>query len=545
MLVLDLATPVPERADPDFASLWGRGSVDLMGLRRAFRVAAQDPSVAGLLVKVSSGRIEAGKAEEIWRLLREFREDGKLVVAHLDGADMLGYLAASAAEEVLQDRTSWLNTVGLHMRAFFLKDTFAKFGFQADLIRVGEYKGAYEQFAAAEPSPEFEVVMNALADSLFGSALSIVGQARGMDASAVEQAVNRAPLMPDEALEAKLVDRLVWSDEVRDVISERLGGEASYVRVREYLRQQSAPATEKVFALIHVTGLITEGKSEPTVFGGPVAGAETIVQALRDAVNTPEVAGIILRVDSGGGGVSASEKIWRAVDLASKRKPVVASMGAAAASGGYYAACAADKILAERMTLTGSIGVFGGKLVAGDLLAEQQVGTREYARGDHAGLFDMASKFSADERQTLQTVFESSYRLFVKRVADGRQRTFAEIDGAAQGRVWTGLSAVGVGLVDELGGLSEAVETLRGLAEMALGAEEPVSLRLFPEPANWLEMILPQGDEPLVLDLSDVLQSRDDRAATLFQELRGWVRRTRLFGDGKGLALMPVALEAN
>ena len=542
ILVLDLTAPVPERADPDFASLWGRGSIDLIGLRRALAAAQDEADVAGLLVKVSASGLGAGKAEEIWRLLTEFRESGKLVVAHLDGADMLGYLVATAAEEVLLDRTSWLNTVGLQMRAFFLKDTFAKFGLKADLVRVGDYKGAYEQFTAAEPSPEFDVAMDALVDSLYGSMLSMISQARGLESDALGRALNRAPLLPDEALEAKLVDRLVWSDEIQSILEERVGSGVSFVRVGEYLRRQPEPRSDKVFAMIHVTGMISEGSTESTVVGGPMAGAATIVRALRAAAKAPDVAGIIVRIDSGGGGVSASEKIWRAVDRASKRKPVVASMGAAAASGGYYVACAADKILAQRMTLTGSIGIFGGKLVLGDLLEQQKVGTREYGRGEHAGLYDMTRAFSADERRTLQTTLEAAYRTFVKRVADGRRRTFAEIDAVAQGRVWTGQAAVDVGLVDDYGGLSSAVEALRELA--TVGPEEAVTLRLYPEPANWYDLVLPDTDEPVISTFSEILRQGNGGPSLLVQELSQWVQRTQIFAAGKGMALMPVALEA-
>ena len=478
VLVLDLAAPLEERS-PDGLTRWIAGSeIDIVDLWRSLRAAAKDPRVEGLVLKIHAGSVRSGTVDELRGLVLEFQKSGKRAIAHLNAPDTLGYLLGTAAREVLLDPSTTLDSVGIRMNAYFLKDALGALGVEADLVRVGSFKGAFEELAQSAPTPELEASLSELVGSLYKSILEPIAAERKLDVNALRAIFDRAPLQPDEALALKLVDGLATQEELTKRTEEKAGKALHWIGMEEY-RATLAPARKaRRIALVHILGTMVEGESRDLPWIGLSSGADTVTKAIRAASLDPGVDGILLRIDSPGGVVSAAEKVQLAVEAARKSKPVVASCGGAAASGGYYAACSAELILAHPTTLTGSIGIFGGKIVIRDLLARLKVEARTYSGGQRATLNDFTRSFTAEERLAIKSLLESSYRRFVDRVAVSRKKSFEAIDNVAQGRVWTGRAALDVGLVDRMGGLVEAVSSVVELAR--LDRAQAVELELFP-----------------------------------------------------------------
>jgi len=434
-----------------------------------------------------------------------------------------------------------LDTTGIRLNAFFLKDALREFGVEPDLVRVGNFKGMYEELAFPAPSPEFEETMDSLADSLYQTIVEGVADARKLDEPSVRALFDRSPLRSDEAKREKLVDDLVDPASLRKRIEARAGKTIHLSSVEDYWKAcRESSSSEKWIAVVHVLGAIVEGDSRELPLTGFSTGAETFARALRKAAEDPGAAGILLRIDSPGGSASASEKMFRAVEAARKLKPVVVSMGDTAASGGYYAACAADKIFVQRMTLTGSIGVFGGKVVLKELLQRHHLELRSYARGKHAGMNDFARPFTTDERLLLKELLEDCYRRFLARVAAGRMKSLEDVNSVAQGRVWTGRGALEKGLVDAVGGLAEAIEALRELSRAP--TEAALELRVYPPRATLWDLFGKPAERDLVLS-SLRLQASPMGSPEVWKELRAWLQESSFFNGSSSLALMPIALE--
>jgi protease-4 len=378
--------------------------------------------------------------------------------------------------------------------------------------------------------------MKGLADSVYESIVLAVAEDRKLDPGAVRNLFDRCPMTAQEAVRAGLADGIASQDDVRARLRELARADVHPLSVEEYLPAcRSAPSSGKWIAVVHVLGLIADGESREMSFAGRTAGADDIVRALRESAEDPDVVGILLRIDSGGGSASASEKIFAAVESARKRKPLVASLADTAASGGYYAAAAADKVIAQRTSITGSIGVFGGKLVVERLLGTLKVGRRSWDRGKRAGMYDSTRPFTPDERMAVKDIMEDVYRRFVDRIAASRRKSFEDVNAVAQGRVWTGRAAVDAGLVDSVGGIPEALEALRSLARVPEGTS--IGVRRHPEPRGILDDLLGSGGK------------RDPFLHTLVrnrpvgpEDLRDLLE-SRLFSGRSGFALLPIRIQ--
>lgn len=538
VLVLDLQSGLRERAPGSIEQLLGASPFDLLQLHSALEAALSDSRVDGVLLRLADGELGGAMVEEIRARLADLRSAGKFVVAFISGADTFNYLLATAADEIVQDATTSLNTTGLTLTFLFFKDLLENYGAKADLVRVGKYKGAFEQFSLSEPTEDTSRAMHDLVDSLYASVVEQIGRRRELEETQIRSLIDRSPLTAEEARDEKLVDRVLFSDELesrlKTLVRERGDDrELHLVGVDEYSSLSGGPSAGPHLAVVHVSGTIVEGKSRDLKLTGEACGAETVVEALKEAVDHPDVKGILLRVDSPGGLVSASEKIWRAVDSAARKKPLVASLGNTAASGGYYAACAADRVLAHPLSLTGSIGVFGGKVVLEDLLARHGVNVHTYARGRHASMFSFDRPFRPEERLQLERMLERSYTDFLERVGAKRAVPPGEIESAAQGRVWSGRQAREIGLVDSLGGLSAAARELRRLA--AVPDDTPLQLRAYPPAPTLWDLFTGPGRTGLA-------EAGLERVSPL-ERLRAWSRASGFFESPRGLALMPWALE--
>ncbi len=493
ILELDLTQPLvdPLPSDP-LAGLRNRGRRLLRPTIKALHEAAADPKVLGLVAKVG-GPLGWSTMHELRRGLQPFLDARKPTVAWAetfpDGAlGTTAYVLASGFDEVWLQPGGGLGLLGVAVETTFLRGAFDKLGIEPQIEQRHEYKSAADRLTRTELTPAHRESLDALAASIYTDAVSLIAAGRSLSTERVRELVDTGPRTAAEALEARLVDRLGYRDEVLAALRERTDPEAELLFADRWRprRQLRLPArhTEHL-ALVEVRGGIASGRSRSGPMGVQ-AGSDTVASELRAATADDHVRGVVLRVDSPGGSAVASDVIWREVNRVREAgKPVVVSMGDLAASGGYYVACPADRIVALPSTLTGSIGVLGGKFVTAELMDRLGLSTGAVEQGDRARMWSTRRSFTDAERERLDAEMDAIYADFVAKVATGRGRTVAEIEPLARGRVWTGRDAYERGLVDELGGLRDAVRTARRLAGLSDDAPVAPAVHL-PLPARWI-----------------------------------------------------------
>jgi len=449
---------------------------------RTLRLAAADREISGLALIIEQPEISLAQVEELTRALQAFRAKGKPVYCYLDYADNLSYALATAADRIVLAENSELAILGLHGQLMFFKGLLDKLGVEADMMHCGAYKSALEPFTRTEPSPEAAENVNWLLDSLYKRWIELIATNRHLTPDQVRQLVDQAPLSAQQALENKLVDEVSSFADFKQFIQKQFGKDVEVVKeytpeseltldtdnplavlsgLFEIFKRAAEPAvSEPGIGLVYIDGSIMVGKSDEGPLGGSVAGSTTIRAALEQARTDDKIRAVVVRVDSPGGSVIASDIIWDAARRCAQEKPLIVSMGSVAGSGGYYVSLPGDTIFAEASTLTGSIGVVGGKLVWKGLM-EDKLGITftEFSRGRHAALMSLNRKWSDEERQWMTNYMESVYTLFKNRVTTSRgDRIKKDLEQIAGGRVYTGEQAVQLGLVDKLGGLADALE---------------------------------------------------------------------------------------
>jgi protease-4 len=425
-----------------------------------------------------------GKAAEIRGAIRDISAAGKRTVAWLElssfGAN-LEYFVASAADEVYIAPGSRAPLVGLAAEFLFLGGLWEKAGVEVEVERIGRYKSAADFLAGKQMTESHREMANALLDSLDEQFVAGIAEGRELTPEFVRRAVDQAPVTPEEMKALGLVDGVLHRDEVL----ERLGG-GKVVEASDYAR---VPASDVGFepvaqlALVYGSGSVVSGDGRSSRTGAPLLASDTVGRALLDAAEDDEIAGIIFRIDSPGGSALASDEVWRATQRArAKGKPVIASFSDVAASGGYYVACGADAILSPAGAVTGSIGVLVLRPVLSGLLEKLGIGVESLTRGAHADLLLGSRPLSEASRARLRDEVESIYQLFLERVAAGRSLPRERVDELGQGRVYTGAQAVALGLVDEVGGLRDAVA--RAKRELHLDPAADVALVPYPAPES-------------------------------------------------------------
>jgi protease-4 len=492
-LTLDLSEGMPEEPSSGFSSLFESRPPSVRALVEAVDRAGRDSAVRGLLLRV--GSVDAGwaRVQDLREALLRFRRTGKPSWAYLESGGNLEYLLATGCSKVAASPTAVLDISGLAAEVTFYRGTLDKLGVQAQFEGVGKYKNAPNQFTEKGFTEPHREQMEALVDSLFEQFVRGVAEGRGLEPAAVRALVDRGPFTAAEAKEGGLVDELLYRDEVENRVPGSSGLDAAhYVKGARGFGFDGRPKV----ALVYVNGDIVSGESQTSPFGGGLAGSDTIVRGLRQARLDDSVRAIVLRVDSPGGSGTASDAVWREVGLARRTKPVVASMGDYAASGGYYVAMGADAIVAEPGTITGSIGVFSGKMSLRGLYEKLGISQETVQRGRNASLFSSWSPWSDEEREKVRGMNVAFYQTFVAKAAEGRKRKPAEIEAVAQGRVWTGAQALEAGLVDSLGGLDAAVRVARERARIPKGQE--VQILVLPRKKGLFETIMERQDEDVM-----------------------------------------------
>jgi protease-4 len=524
LLELDLTEPLvaPEADDP-IARLRARSRRLLRPTLRALHEAADDRHVVGLIAKVG-GMWPWGTMQELRRGVQTFAASGKPTLAWVETFGELGsrgmsaYVLATAFGELWLQPGGEIGLLGVGIETTFVRGTLDRLGIEPQFEQRYEYKNAADVLMRKEFTAAHREALERLAESVFSDAVETIADARGLSHEQVRELVNTGPRTASEAQAAGLVDRLGYRDQAYDAMRARTGGKSELLfadRWRPHRKLAPPPHRRGHVALVDVRGAIATGRTRRGPMGRQ-AGSDTLSAQLRAARENDRARAVVMRVESPGGSAVASEVIWREVwRLREADKPVIVSMGDVAASGGYYIACPAEVIVALPATLTGSIGVLGGKLVVDSLLERLGVSTGTVQQGAHALMYSARRSFSEDERARFAATVDAIYHDFVGKVAEGRQRPVADIEAVAKGRVWTGRDALEAGLVDELGGLRDAVRIARERANLPEDAPVLGAVRIPPlarlsrprnseDPRTWVRTALPWAVTGTIKDLTDM-----------------------------------------
>lgn len=506
VLLVTLDGPVVERGRTGMLGLLRGGpQVALEQIRKAVGDAATDPRVAGLAIEVLDPQMELAQAQEIAALAGKFAGRGKWTAAYLESAGEfapgnLPYLVASAAGEVSMMPQGELNLVGVGTRELFVRDTLDWLGIRPNLDAIGEYKSAGNIFTEKNITVPQREADESLIESLFSQIVGQIARQRRLDPAAVRALIDQAPLSAGAGLTARLVDRLEYEDQFSERIKNRGGEHHALIDYGGYARPPMMPSltTSDRIAVIYGSGEIQRGRPEfdPLLSpGGSSMGSEPMVEAFEQAREDDRVRAVIFRVNSPGGSVIGSELIRRQVELTARRKPVVVSMSGYAASGGYWVSVPAARIIADPGTITGSIGVLGGKFNIAPAAAKLGVNSAAVTRGANVGMFDEFTDFTPVQQQILRNqMLGDTYKDFLKLVAQGRHLSVEQVDQVARGRVWSGEQALQFKLVDALGDFDVALAEARKAAK--LPPERKVEMLALPEQPGLLSRLLSGGFDP-------------------------------------------------
>ena len=485
-------------------------SDNMQTLLDRMKKARDDKDVKALVLKVRTLQLGWARANELREAIKAFRKSGKKVYAYLEEVDNKDYYVACAADEIVVPEGGWLMVKGMAAQVTFYKALFDKVGIKADWMQVGKYKSYGEPFTRTSMSPAFREEMTELLNDTHALLVEAVAERKGIGAESAKELVDNGPYTPAEALKAGLISRVGYEDSLVEAIKKDtkestvkldpkygkpkvdtdFSGLAGFMKMMQALSGESAKKPESKnpkIALIYASGAITVGRSSgESIFGEASMGSETVIKHLREASDDKTVKAIVLRVDSPGGSALASDLIWREVTRI--EKPIVASMGDVAASGGYYISMGADKVYAEPGTITGSIGVTGGKFVVGGLMDKLGVTTDTIAVGKNGTILSVMTPFSESEKAAMQRLMDETYKQFVSKAAEGRKKSFDDLEKLAGGRVYTGRQAKKLGLIDELGTLPDAIASAKRLGGISEDAK--TELLILPKPQGLLESLL-------------------------------------------------------
>ncbi len=550
VLIWQVGGSFPEERDESFLGQVRGGEIlTLSDVVFSLYRAAEDERITGLVLDLRAVSTDWAKIEEIQQAVMKFKENGKPVFAYFDGAGTREYALAVVADEIYMSPEANLMVLGVTAELNFMKDTLDKLGMEADFIHVGKFKSAPERMTRSAASEANREMITAIVDDRFEKLLGMIARGRGVTPEVVQEWVDRGMFDTASALEGGLIDGTLYYEEILDNYfpDDETTNLADYVLDRPELGD-----TDHTVSVVFATGVIMPGESRFDNFQGKIAGSETIVAELESVGEDEDVDAVILRVDSPGGSALASDLIWKAIVEVQKEKPVIVSMSGMAASGGYYISCLADSIFADAGTLTGSIGVYAGKMSRTAMYEKIGVNREFITRGENALLFSDEGGFSENQRELFQNQLDAFYERFLTKVADGRGLTRDEAHAVAQGRVWTGYQGVDAGLVDDLGGLHRALTSAKWT--LGLKATDKISVVTFGEEMSPLERMLLRSlrQGGMFGHLGASLASVDPMIAgmvtvpQLLETLRNdGVMAAVALMDGRPVAMMPFSLKVN
>ena len=531
------------------AGLFAEIEQDLRKTINRLDKAAKDDSLSGVVLRLKDVSLGRGRIAELRAAIARVRAADKKVYCRMDSADTAQYLVASACDEIVIPDSGVVILPGVRLEITFYKQLFDKFDVQADFLHMGAYKGAAEPYTRDKLSDEVRKNLTAIVDDFYEQMVETIAKDRKLDEKKVRSLIDRGLLTAKVAKEEGLIDTIAYGDEYEAELEKKLGvdeielvagygkkkvdtdfsGPTGFFKLLQVMMggDPNAKITKsKKVAVIYALGAISTGESSSGMFGGSSLGSDTIVKAIQQAEQDDEVVAIVLRIDSPGGSALASDLMWN--EVVRCKKPVIASMGDVAASGGYYLAMGADKIYAEEGTLTGSIGVVGGKIVINGLMKKYGITSEVIARGKNAGLLQSNGPFTESQREAFKSLLEDTYEQFTTKAAKGRKMDVEKLEKLAGGQVWTGRMAKQNGLVDEVGTLQDAIEEAKRQA--GLKDDEKVEELVLPEAKSVFDELFGDAEKeepalrlrslPLGQLLPEEAQQLGQQAETLMRVFR-------------------------
>jgi protease-4 len=528
------------RPDDVFAQVLGSEGVTLRGMIASLQKAKRDDRVTAVLLRPSALASPFwGKLQELRDAIVDFRQSGKDVIAYLEYGGDREYYLASAATQIFLMPSSSLDVTGLASYEVFLRGTLDRIGAQPDFLQIGAYKTAPNQLTQSSMTPAHREMSESLNRDLYEQVVRGIAQARRKTPGEVRALLDEGPFTADAALRADLVDGLAYLDQLDDRVPALTpeSGETAFFEERDY--QRVSPESVGIepgarLAVLTLSGIIVSGRSVYDPLNGALAGSDTVVEQIRQIRDDESIRAMVLRIDSPGGSSVASDVIWRELMITREARPsmpIVASMADLAASGGYYVAAPAHAIVAQPGTLTGSIGIYGGKIAIGGTLEKLGVTTETIRSGKNSDFGSPFAPFTPEQRTKLMAYMEHFYEGFVQKVATSRRTSRDRVDAVAQGRVWTGQQAQQHGLVDALGGLQVAVNVAKERA--GIPADEDVELVGYPPRRTVLEALSDRFEGTGAAGWMQLAGAADLRA------LAAVTAPARLFQRGEPLALVP------
>lgn len=493
VLSLDLREAMTDQDPADPLSSFTGAPLSVTSTVLTLRRAETDKSVKAMVVRLPGFGIEPAQADELAQAFRRFRAKGKKIYVHSQGLYAGGIVTASyalgaAGDEFWMQGGAPFEAVGVSVEDIFFKRFFDRYGIKADYEQRGDYKNAVNPYLFADYTPAHREAQVSWLTAVHNATIASAAADRKKTPEAVRAALENGPYDAAGALQQGLIDKLGFAEEMDRAALKAAGADAELVDILDYQSRGGValPAGE-VIAVINVEGAIVNGMGGGSPFGGATAYSDIVADAIYTAIEEDQVEAIVLRVSSPGGSDTASEQIAAAIRAAkAAKKPVVVSMGGYAASGGYWISTEADYIVAQPTTITGSIGVYGGKFSAGEAAARFGVDVRETTvGGDYAGVGNLGEAFTPTQRAAYAAQIDRVYETFLNRVSTGRKLPIERVRQIAGGRVWTGAQAKDLGLVDQLGGLTEAIDKAKQLA----GIKGPARLWMLPEPVSAFEAL--------------------------------------------------------
>jgi len=550
VLEVKISGPLPDYVPDDpFRRIFGAPPQSLTSLLTQFRKAKVDKRITAILLDVDASDVGWAKAEEIRGAIQDFRSSGKPVYAYMEMGLNKDYYVATACDKIYVAPPGELFITGLAADVMFFRGSLDKLGIYPDIYQIGKYKSAGDMFTQKQMTDAHREFMNSLLDDLYGRYVDGIANGRKKSADDVKKLIDNAPYNAAQAKDAGLIDDALYRDDVEKELKKRLGYKASddlrIAKASDYrqISQESVGLNkgEKI-AVVYAAGDIVSGGSQFGSSGEETIGSDSLVKVLKDVRDDSSIKAVVFRVDSPGGSGLASDIIWKGIESVKEKKPVVVSMGDVAASGGYYISTGANKIVAEPSTITGSIGVVGGKPVVKGFYDWIGV-TNEYVlRGTNSGMFRESEKFSESERKKFEEFLNATYNDFTTKVAKGRAKDQSYIDSIGQGRVWTGRQGKDNGLVDEYGGLDKAVEIAKQLAKIP--ADKGVERIVRPIPPTFWEQLFSNSTDDET-ETSNQMKQQEAMLAAVPEDIRHAFRYMQIIDRvkrGDAAYLMPFSL---
>lgn len=505
---IDLSTPITE-APEDFSWFGGPGGDTLHTLQTRLKDARDDETIKAVLITLGGTAMSLAQAQELRETLTDLNDAGKKTFVYADGYDTVTYTLASGATDVCVLAGGELMMPGVGIETMFYKGLFDKVGVKADYVQIGEFKGAEEPFTRTAASDSLRGELNRLTDALYTQIVDGIATHRKLPVDKVRDAIDGALISATRAKDIGLVDHLTDLDDLRDLLTESLGGDINLLHdygaeekpeidfsnpfgFLALLGQRPEVSDKPQIAVIYADGMIVDGEAAGGLFeeGGQV-GSANIRRAVRIASRDDNIEAVVIRINSPGGSALASEVMWQSVRRLNKDKPVIISIGSMAASGGYYLASAGDVIFADPSAIVGSIGVVGGKFVLKDLYDKLGLTTESYLKGGNADLFSSNTPFNDAQRKMLTRWMTDTYDQFTSRIMETRKDKITDIDKVARGRIFLASDAKALGMIDEIGGLPDAIALAASKVELKDGEFD---IRVVPAPRSISDIL--RGEEP-------------------------------------------------